>query len=453
MIHGETRIVLRNPISGNILKDVKSENTFQSSVLGDVLRCLGRANNNPFANQTFHDNPMWQNLVGGIFLFRDSITAPSKYMPAGNLMVGNGSYGFSNATEPNELGSFNSQESSASASAITQVYDFTTNQSNGQIGCVCLTSQTGGYIGYGNNSGQVPPSTKYDFKRNQNITEMFYNSEISQFIAIGSNTTLVFYNSAETFTVRKLRTAITQASVFDGFYTETVFNKATVGNHKNWTTNNFMCCLDNKNNCVWIIPGTEQSGLAPSAVFYIYKYDIANDTLTEESFMNTSSNSISVSHSSYGGGCKSKVAHGLLFAVNSNERVDVFDLSNNNHIVTLDCYARWGSFWDNIVDEGPNGLIFLHSLNPGAVSGTNCEWIYDTVTGSCRPTNGSQQMGNEDAVPGAYSPIIDAMNRVASNRLYLYKCPLYLATINNLQAPVTKTAAQTMKVTYTLTEA
>lgn len=31
--------------------------------------------------------------------------------------------------------------------------------------------------------------------------------------------------------------------------------------------------------------------------------------------------------------------------------------------------------------------------------------------------------------------------------------PLYLATINNLNSPVTKTAAQTMKVTYTLTEA
>ena len=30
--------------------------------------------------------------------------------------------------------------------------------------------------------------------------------------------------------------------------------------------------------------------------------------------------------------------------------------------------------------------------------------------------------------------------------------PNYLATINNLKAPITKTSAQTMKITYTLTE-
>ena len=35
----------------------------------------------------------------------------------------------------------------------------------------------------------------------------------------------------------------------------------------------------------------------------------------------------------------------------------------------------------------------------------------------------------------------------------MYKNPLILATINNLDSPVTKTAAQTMKITYTLTKA
>ena len=35
---------------------------------------------------------------------------------------------------------------------------------------------------------------------------------------------------------------------------------------------------------------------------------------------------------------------------------------------------------------------------------------------------------------------------------YLKNNPYYLATINNLQIPVNKTDAQTMKVTYTLEE-
>jgi len=38
------------------------------------------------------------------------------------------------------------------------------------------------------------------------------------------------------------------------------------------------------------------------------------------------------------------------------------------------------------------------------------------------------------------------------NSFWLANNPLYLATINNLETPVQKTAAQTMKVTYTLTE-
>lgn len=35
----------------------------------------------------------------------------------------------------------------------------------------------------------------------------------------------------------------------------------------------------------------------------------------------------------------------------------------------------------------------------------------------------------------------------------IYKNPLILSTINNLDTPVTKTAAQTMKITYTLFKA
>ena len=51
--------------------------------------------------------------------------------------------------------------------------------------------------------------------------------------------------------------------------------------------------------------------------------------------------------------------------------------------------------------------------------------------------NGYYQMGQTTNL-GQQSPIA--------------QMPFYLATINNLQSAVTKTAAQTMKVTYTLTE-
>ena len=99
-----------------------------------------------------------------LLLLKDSETVGNKFMSLGNVMVGNGSYGVSNSGNPSELGSYNSQESSESGTEIVQVYDFATSQANGEISCVCLTSRVGGYIGYGNRSGQYHSSRTYNFQ-------------------------------------------------------------------------------------------------------------------------------------------------------------------------------------------------------------------------------------------------------------------------------------------------
>ena len=152
-IKGHTRIELTKVATGE-KKVIEHDNTFQSSLLTAFLRSFGVANNNPFANSTFAGRPLWRNLCGGILLFRDEIQAPASYMPAGNLMVANGAYGVTNNGTPSELGSYNSIESSTNgASSLSFVYDWGTSQGNGTISCVCLTSETGGFIGYGNASG------------------------------------------------------------------------------------------------------------------------------------------------------------------------------------------------------------------------------------------------------------------------------------------------------------
>ena len=106
MIHGETRIVLRNPISNNILKDVTSENTFQNSIIANGMRSLGR-NWKRFRTDTDMGEDLWKFTVGGLFLFRDAIQAPASFMPKTNVMVGNGCWNLVNNDAPNELGSYN----------------------------------------------------------------------------------------------------------------------------------------------------------------------------------------------------------------------------------------------------------------------------------------------------------------------------------------------------------
>lgn len=450
-LHGVTKIELYNP-NTKIKNVVKSENTFQGSVIAQYMRDLGECRNTPYNSEEFRTRKLWQNVVGGIFLFENTENVGNLYMSAGNRMIGNGSYGIVNASTPAELGSFNALESSAGAAGITQVYDFATNQGNGTIGCVCLTSQTGGLIGYGNESGTVY-ATKYDLARHQMegwVGMDLSNEGADRIVTIG-NILYTVTNENPNIKIRKTKVAGIVGSVFDGFYTETTFDKATIGNHLNWTTQGLGINADGR--FIYIFPRADQI-VASGNTGYFYKYDTQTDTLTEESLINTSSKTIILSAGSYGGGVKCTIAHGLLFATNEDSKVDIINLSTGVHEAELNIYARAGSFYNNIAHPLTTDLITIYNGTGGTGVQDNI-YIYDSVTGACRPINSfSYNVGAESDTSGDYYDIyLNALCRNISGRVFPYNNPLYLATINNLSSPVTKTAAQTMKVTYTLTEA
>ena len=133
-VKGHTRIELYNP-NTKIKNVTESDNVFQGQVLAEYMRACGKIKRNPYNNYQWSQKAPWQNLVGGLLLFKNRITIPSggivRYMPAGNEMIANASYGVTNSGDPSEMGSYNEAESSASASSITQVYDFGTSQGNG----------------------------------------------------------------------------------------------------------------------------------------------------------------------------------------------------------------------------------------------------------------------------------------------------------------------------------
>lgn len=452
MIHGATKIELYNP-NTKIKNVVRSENTFQGSVIAQYMRDLGECRNTPYNANEFRTRKLWQNVVGGIFLFENAENVGNLYMSAGNRMIGNGSFGIANASTPAELGSFNSLESSASAAGITQVYDFTTNQGNGTIGCVCLTSQTGGLIGYGNESGTVC-DTKYDFARHQSdgwvgmdLSNNAASEQLERVATIG-NVLYTVINDHPNIKIRKTKVAGIVGSVFDGFYTETTFDKATIGNHLNWTTQGLRLSPDGR--YIYIMPKVDKS-LTSGNTGYFYKYDTQTDTLTEESFINSSNKTLLLSNS---GGVKYNIAHGLIFATNEDSKVDVINLSTGVHVAELNIYARAGSFHNNIAHPLTTDLTLIYHGN-GGDGVRNTHYIYDSATGACRPIN-TQFIGTDpeaDSSGDYYDIYLNALCRNLNGRVYPYNNPLYLATINNLSSPVTKTAAQTMKVTYTLTEA
>jgi len=453
MIHGKTKIELYNP-NTKVKQIIREENTFQSSVLANFMRSLGNFNNNPLGVEAFRQQ-QWQNLVGGIFLFKNAIDISGgnvEYMPAGNQMIANGSYGVSNGTsetDPTEMGSWNSQESSASPTAITQVYDWATNQGNGNIGCICLTSRVGGYIGYGNASGKKRSAYKLF-----NETQSSLNADLTSgnthtnFGAVQGNYLYEFSNAVGgVITLIKTRISVSQGSVFAGFQTTKDFDLNEIGNHLGITTQTFQGISDD-DGIIWCIPILTQS-VASGATGYIYKLDTATDTLTEVSFVNSSTHDLSLVYST---GRRCSVSHGVLCAISVGTGVVMINLSTGMLFGEFPIISDFGA--NEISGTGYNfadGLtLFWDRLN---ASGYNYpdNFILDHQTKEYRVINAT-----------AFAPytIYDKNNDCMiyqqnwyQNAVYACKNPLYLATVNNLQSPVTKTAAQTMKVTYTLTEA
>lgn len=408
IIHGETEIVLKNVKTG-LVERIYSENVFQGAQIAKYLRSHGIAG-------TILTDYTWQNIVGGIFLFRNGIEDGKQFMPAGNRMVGNGAYGVTNNGEPAEMGSYNSVESSASGSAITQVYDFTTSQANGTIGCVCLTSATGGYIGYGNPSG-VAHATKRSYTATQST------NNLGGYFAFYDNIAYGFSYARPILTVTKKRKPVTRGSVFNQMETtQTIDLSELSGYFSNFALSYSRAGVSEGK--VYFFPiGTWSAG---TNLTYLV-FDLATETAEFRTVMNSTGNGISVSDVS--------VSHGMMSVSQDSS-------SDPSYIIDLQTSVlvrqQIGSF--GIVD-------FTDEL--AEASGI----IYDPVNDTAYPTNGERP----NRANSRYEPNIDAL--LVHNWYYstfeseqINNHPHYLATINNLQTPVTKTAAQTMKVTYTLTE-
>lgn len=440
-VEGRIRIELTSTKTG-AKKIIEQKNTFQSAVLSKYLRSLGSYNNSPFANSTWAGRRLWRNLTGGIFLFRDEIQAPAEYMPAGNAMVANGAFGISNAGAPAELGSYNAIESSTSGNnSVSFVYDWGTSQGNGSISCVCLTSEAGGLIGYGNASGGMY-GTPIDLAVNQNgtqdLTGIPYKNKIYTFSRNGS---------AKTVTITKTKKAIDIASIFDSQESETETKAYTTNIPGNGILVNYM-----SGGKFVLIPYKESSWdntVSAGASFVALVYDAEAKTLTEKTITNNSSNA-------------------LFFMGFTN--IQKLAVAAEGKIIapTATSATSWGSPL-NVIDinggtaeEIPSAAAPLltrggcASIAPGLLyvrnNTTSKLYIYDTVNGTAYPTNGTLNVGGA-GVFRIYHDQVDALYTDIDNGGYFYKNPLYLATISNLDNPVTKDSTQTMKVIYTLTEA
>ena len=456
-IHGHTTIELTSVVDGS-KKIIEHDNVFQNAVLAKFMRSLGYYNNNPYANSTWKDNAAWRNLVGGIFLFRDSIDLSGgdvAFMPAGNAMTANGSYGVTNSGNPIELGSYNSVESVIGDNSLTFVYDWDTSHGNGTISTVCLTSETGGYIGYGNPSGTSGSTRLLSDNQSDQPFSTGNSQMLSQMYKNYVFKTAVIDTSENKVTVNYQYVPVDKMSIFARQDEQLiVYYSGSLPSTPDQSAN-YYTKLAVDGDYLYLFPaynGEGRTNLGNGGTYIYIKIDLVAKTASLGTFTNNTG------HTIYVGTSKQVVADGVIYCAASiqgssavDASIDLIRLSDSSYIDSLTTEQRYA--YTDFLGVFADGLI-----QSGRADGRS--WIYDTVNKTLLPTNGHRSIYQTEYQSATLTNTNQAKDGLLScfytyyrTDAHLFKNPLYLATVNNLESPVVKSSTQTMKVTYTLTEA
>lgn len=428
-LHGHTTIELHNHRTGS-RERIEHDNEF-TDAMEKYMKSYGVLTNNPFSNDTWRSRSLYQNLVGGILLFDSEIEkVGGKYpltMPAGVKMVANGSYGVANNSAVTEMGTFNTNESTFGQNALTFIYDWSTSQGNGEIACVSLTSDIGGYIGYGNaSSDSALYSADYDFTENQTIVQKSIYSGIENAVVVIKGNDLYYVKneqlSEQTFDIYHRSLPISSLSLFDGF--ETLHKTVTIPSSVTYYASNNRKIYAASNDEFLVVP------TVASGTFTIGKYKISTNTW--QTYSITSSESINLNYlRCWEGGFGTeyqRYTYGDVAFETSSIRINTsVPISNDLRIV----YAGYNS---------PASPAYIHDdlNNTDFKINTRFYSSFDAFTLSASdPIN-------------LWTQTKDAGSYTRPTYVYSIKNPLYLATVNNLDEPITKTPETSMKVTYTI---
>ena len=471
VLKGKTTFELTDVNTGEV--EVIEDSNMITNGLQEFLRTYGYFGCDVLSNDTVRTNSLWVNLLGGLFLFDTALDedANNTFMPAGVKMIGNGSKDVSNSGAVTELGSYNATESGLqSDGSIKFVYDFSTQQANGNIACACLTSKVGGYIGMGNDSDRysndsyvlnayISDNHHYCYSgidgANNDASYMLYPVYSENAIYFTNPYNIIYssdYSSQHWSVTKKIQILKVRA----GFTSVGIKARRDLRNivatydvnipqdildYMGTSTNYIFVSRDSERNVYVIFNKSSSNSLGAGAFCWIMKID------------------------------KDMNATAYKFTNNVGR-----PLKLNNKYITFDGDYLWICSYDGpsslygikysdstqIIEAGVmngNNIYGLYTIGKnliGFYSDLYAPAVYDVVNRTQRQANGYlNDPSNTVLIPFADKKGLYLQVYLSStpNYLYVMKDPRYLATINNLSEPVVKTASKTMKVTYTITEA
>lgn len=427
-IKGHAKIELTDVHNGG--KEVIESDNIVTNGAANFMKPLGCSYYNRFNG--FSD-PLVTTLYGGLILWDGNIEEDvNKYAKPSNVsMVGNAYYGYKNISDVTELGSYNASESEVASDHVKFVYDFATNEGNGEIACLSLVHKSTGMIGFGNKGGKyidysssMVSGSGLSFPSDCRYT--YINTDDSSFIYVYD----LYDSNARTryIEIKKVTDARLSSKV-------SLFSNSKVLPTKDIKFSDF---------CDY----TSYSYGYSFNQHYLY-VSVFNKNTEEITICTINIKTGEIVSTKKTDALKSQgFANNSTYLLYSNNCIFVCQYGGVSKILNIDTgkivdckgFALRDNFSYTINDK--ESFVFDNSRNT--------TYIFNSERMDLRNIN-YVCYGSYDGGRHFYSGENGDMYN-HSNSKGFSRNPFYLGTINNLGTPVTKTADKTMKITYTLTE-
>lgn len=469
MLKGHTDIYLMDAETGDVVEE-RHEDNLVTNAVQDVLSM------NPFGWRTDIARflPLASYLIGGVMLFPETIPeSAADYFVKGQWPTGYASHNSDPNGDPRR-GNFNPNESYATSNGYRLVWDFGTADANGDISAVCLANSYGGQ-GFELSKYAMQPIINVMANPNQTSSYFHFMNGSGVESTIDAFHDNAFYSvvwendgSYKASSIRLLKwSANPHKQPLDRNYTfenPTVIyvdiSEAHIG---------YMVRKSNNNhNTRWCF---DESGLRILTDNYnnegyntYYVTTIAWDGTVSEIAIpkGDMEDLLTVNNSAsyvYGNWLYLQFSK----SVNSGHEHGFYaiDLTNTSNIrrlvssVPADYSIRTLTYYDQCMQTNPSVPYNVTGLWKNSMSYfwfialDDGEILYEDISSV------SKGYSKSDLPFGHFGPyfIYESWSYNDFRGYLLHLDNTYLATINNLSTPITKTADRTLKIVYTLTEA
>ena len=436
---GKTIIELRDAKTGKLTKRTEDKNML-TNALTEFYKQGGMTNPSAFNVSDLRADALHY-LLGGVLLLDTELDEDATIIrvPSGVGMTGNGAYNVLNSGNPPELGSWNDNESGwQQDGSYKMVWDYTTSQANGTVACVCLTSSYGGRRGVGNKSGTSNTNGQTMSGYNSTISPAsinlpvlgVYNNVRTCLTAYDGGSGAKYWDGRTTWTINKYAYPTSQVDLRDTINNRLIEQKtvtlpAGLQNLGYVDSGEVQIRQIGQYAYIMMCPATT-SGSYYTRYFHfsdaypitIAKYNLANDTVEVYKVLSPSTTGLAAFDMA--AGVYPNAALSADYAVYSKYVFDLNTLANVSELTDIGEYGT--SIW--AIDDD--------------IAEANAVRV-DMAEGTWSPVNASSG--------GHYGTLV-YNGLLGNDGGVVFRDPRYIATINNLEAPVTKTADKTMKVTY-----